>query len=71
MDCQSCGNDAIVNISAKCSDCFGLSAAHIDYDGYVPENIGIGGGDYVEFAYCTTCGQIQGEFPVDLKEAGL
>jgi len=67
VSCQSCGNNTIINVSAKCSDCFGLSAAHIDYDGYVPENIGIGGGDYVEFAYCTTCGQMQGEFPVDVN----
>ena len=29
--------------------------------------MGIGGGDYIEFAYCLDCGQIQKDFPVDLS----
>jgi hypothetical protein len=32
-------------------------------DGYVPDDIGIGSGDYVDFNYCLQCGQIQDEFP--------
>jgi len=39
-----------------------------DYFGYVPRDMGIGGGDYVKFSYCADCGQIQGEFPVKLEE---
>jgi hypothetical protein len=52
-------------ISAKCSD-----QCYIDYNGakqnsYVPENIGLGGGDYIEFDFCLNCGQIQGDFPLE------
>jgi hypothetical protein len=35
-----------------------------DNDGYVPDDLGIGGGDYVEFDMCLTCGQVQGKFPL-------
>jgi hypothetical protein len=32
--------------------------------GYVPCDIGIGKGDYLEFDYCLECGQMQGTFPI-------
>ena len=32
--------------------------------GYVPRDLGIGGGDDVQLAYCLDCGQIQGKFPL-------
>jgi hypothetical protein len=35
-----------------------------DYDGYVPGDMGIGAGDYIEFEFCGDCGQIQGDFPL-------
>jgi hypothetical protein len=37
-------------------------------EGYVPSNMNIGGGDYIEFEYCLDCGQIQGEFPLQQTE---
>lgn len=43
-----------------------MFSAHIDgkrHEGYVASDMGIGGGDYIEFGYCLDCGQIQGEFP--------
>jgi hypothetical protein len=36
----------------------------------VPDNLGIGGSDYMEFSYCLECGQIQDTFPVDDPEWG-
>lgn len=36
----------------------------VDHDGEVPENVGIGSGDYLRFSYCLDCGQIQGTFPI-------
>jgi len=39
-----------------------------DYHGYVPDDIGIGGNDYVKFKYCLNCGQIQGKFPIPESE---
>lgn len=62
--CLSCSSSRIASISAKCSDCFSMRYQLEDYNGYVPDNIGIGGGDYVEFNYCLECGVIQGsQFP--------
>jgi hypothetical protein len=41
----------------------------VEYDGYVPTGIGIGGNDYLEFDYCLNCGQIQDVgFPFLLPE---
>ena len=66
MECQSCKSDNILKVSGKVSDMFfgSLVNAEIEKDGYVPNDIGIGGGDYIEFDYCLKCGQIQGEFPL-------
>lgn len=65
MNCQKCSSKRIMNVTAKCSDTCGFSINGVDSDGYVPKEIGIGGGDYVRFNYCLDCGQIQGKFPVE------
>jgi hypothetical protein len=39
--------------------------------GYVPNDLGIGGGSYIEFSYCLYCGQIQDIFPLDQSELEL
>ena len=63
--CIRCGSERIIEISGKTSDCFNASYAGKEYDGYVPETLGIGeGGDYIEFKHCAYCGQIQGRFPL-------
>lgn len=63
--CKNCLSTRLATISGKCSDCFSLSTDDLDYDGYVPNGIGIGGGDYIELFYCLDCGMIQSdEFPV-------
>ncbi len=59
-----------MSFAAKCSDCFVATYKNgaitiKDYDGYVPYNMGIGGGDYIEAIYCLDCGQIQGKFPIE------
>lgn len=33
-------------------------------DGYVPDDIGVGGGDYLKVIYCADCGQLQGGWPL-------
>jgi hypothetical protein len=40
----------------------------VEHHGYVPRDIGIGGGDYLKMSYCLDCGQIQGEFPLENTE---
>jgi len=43
---------------------FAQDRSGICLNDYAPENVGIGGGDYVDFEYCLDCGQMQGEFPI-------
>lgn len=64
MSCQKCGSNRLAKISGKTSDCFdGIIDGKI-YSGYVPDDMGIGGNNEIEFTYCLECGQIQGEWPV-------
>jgi hypothetical protein len=65
MSCQRCNSDKTLSVSAKCSDLCSVGGQGYEHQGYVPRNIGIGGGDYIDFDYCLECGQIQGEFPLD------
>jgi hypothetical protein len=69
MSCRNsdtCGSDRIATITAKCDDrCTVTFPGLIDSQGYVPRDVGIGGGDYVEFSWCLDCGLIQSEeFPI-------
>lgn len=62
--CITCGSTRIIAISGHCVDCFNAQYGKVDYNGYVPEGIGIGGGDDIELRYCLECGQIQDKFPI-------
>ena len=64
--CQNskCKSDRIISINAKCDDRFCASIDDAENNGYVPYDMNIGGGDYVEFDFCANCGQIQAEFPM-------
>lgn len=67
MPCQKCQSTRIAQASGKCSDMFFIRVGDNELNDYVPYNIGIGGGDYVQFSYCLDCGQIQNtenQFPV-------
>lgn len=64
MSCQNCKSERIMNITGKCSDTCGGDINNVEFEGYVPKNLGIGGGDYIGFSYCLNCGQIQGKFPI-------
>lgn len=65
MPCQRCNSNRVVSISGKCDDRFFASSNGNQYDGYVPYDLGIGGGDNIDFDLCLECGQIQGEFPME------
>ena len=69
MSCQRCKSDRVASIMAKCSDCCGTSIGDYDKSGYVPSDMGVGGGDEVEFNWCLECGQIQGEWPLEKSKA--
>jgi len=63
--CQRCSSVRVANIGGKCSDMCGYSVGDGEaLDGYVPGDMGIGGGDYIEFDFCLDCGQLQGQFPL-------
>lgn len=64
MQCQKCLSTRIASVSAKCSDCFFAEIDNNEHDGYVLDDIGIGGGEYVNFKHCLDCGQIQGIWPL-------
>lgn len=67
VGCQTCKSERIMSVYAKASDLHMVQMVntHQEHDGYLPEDLGIGGGDEVQFTYCLDCGQIQGDFPLD------
>jgi hypothetical protein len=72
MKCQRCKSTRVLALLIKITDAYpylsikGKESEDIDT---LPDDLGIGGGDYVEFKYCLDCGQMQGMFP--LKETEL
>lgn len=64
MACK-CSSTRIMSVSGKCSDmCSVFVSEELQRNDYVPRNLNIGGGDYLEFKVCLDCGTIQGEWPV-------
>lgn len=63
MQCQKCDSNRIAHINAKCSDMCFVHLGDQEHDGYVPRDLGVGGGDYVEIDLCLNCGHVQGEWP--------
>ena len=62
--CQRCSSLRLARILAHCSDMCSVDLAGRHEHGYVPRDLGIGGGDDVQLDYCLDCGQIQGKFPL-------
>lgn len=68
VQCQRCSGHRIARIYGHCSDMCSVDLAGRRYHGYVPRDLGVGGGDAVNFDYCMACGQIQGKFPLPPAE---
>lgn len=66
ISCQSCVSNRIISISSKSSDLNDVQIGSVNHDGYLPDDLGIGGGDYVEFDFCANCGTIRGTWPLPL-----
>ena len=65
MPCRNCASERLSVVSSKTSDRASIEIlGGREHDGYLPDDMGIGGGDYIEFEYCLECGAIQGEFPL-------
>jgi hypothetical protein len=65
MLCKKCNSERVASLLGHCVDRFNIQLDDKEYEGYVPHDLGIGGGDDIEMDYCLDCGQIQGEFPVN------
>lgn len=63
-NCQKCKSTRIVAMYGKVSDRCHASIGDNEHEGYVPNDLGVGGGDDLDFEYCLDCGQIQGDFPM-------
>lgn len=61
---MTCEHKRRAGLTAKCSDLCFVEMGEREHDGYVPDDMGIGGGDYVGFTWCLDCGQIIGKWPV-------
>lgn len=72
MHCQKCNSTRIAEIGGKVSDmCFISLPNNKEHDGYVPDDMGIGCGDYLGFSLCLDCGQVQGNWPLPLSKLEL
>jgi hypothetical protein len=65
MGCQKCKSERVLTVGGKCDDMFYMSMGDQEYDGYIPNNLGIGGDGHIDFDYCLDCGTIQGDFPIE------
>ncbi len=69
MQCDKCGSERVMEVSAKCSNMFSAVICGQNYNGYVLEGVGIDDGeDYIAFYYCLECGQMQGVWPKKTPE---
>lgn len=69
MKCKNCNSDRMMSVQGKSRDLHTVSIDDKSYSGYLPDDLGIGGGDYIEIDYCLNCGTIDGEWP--LPETGM
>ena len=59
-NCDSCNSHRLLDVMAHCSDCCVMNYEGKEHQGYVPDDIGLGGGDDIQFTVCLDCGKIQG-----------
>jgi len=66
MKCQRCKSD-LVFVMAKCDDRCCIQYKDQERVDYAPSDINLGGGDTLDFSYCPHCGQLSGEFPINVN----
>lgn len=61
--CKFCDSEYLLTFGGKVSDQFyyDLPSKSTVYSGYVPEEVGLGGGDYLELTVCLNCNKLQTE----------
>ena len=71
MKCQHCKSKRLAHCGAHCSDLFIIEIGQNKHQGYVPDDLGFGGGrggNNFVITICLDCGQTQGKFPKPLTE---
>lgn len=60
MPCK-CGSVKIIEINGKCGDLFSVKELETGRtrEGYIPSELGLGHGDYINFRLCLSCMTIQ------------
>ena len=66
-NCQTCGSDRILSAKCRCSDINIYNYKNKEIELYESLPV-IGNNSNLDIKYCLSCGQIQGTFPVKLKE---
>ena len=74
MGCSSCSSKRVASVYSHASDLHSVQLTletsdgvrRVEHQGYLPWDLGIGGGDDTQFEFCLDCGQIQGKFPLPL-----
>lgn len=63
--CMRCQSERLVHVNGKTSDLCVVKflKTNDSFEGKVQSDIGIGGGDYIDFDFCLDCGQIQSVWP--------
>lgn len=61
--CQRCGAERVLSVLSHASDRHCVSMNGVELTGYLPFDLGVGGGDDLEIKVCLECGQQQGQFP--------
>jgi hypothetical protein len=68
MTCEKCNSDRMAEINGKCNDMACVSIGEKEHLGYMPDDLGVGGGDYISFRVCLNCGIIDGKWPLPISE---
>ena len=64
MICIACNSKRVASVTGKTGDCCGVCVGNKSSEGHVPDDMNIGGGDFLNFYFCLTCGTIQGLWPL-------
>lgn len=67
--CQRCKSARLCHVLSVAEDKHYVCIGQTEHCDYLPEDLGIGGAQDIEFDYCLDCGQIQHKFP--LSKTGL
>lgn len=64
---ESCSHERTFSLGGKCSDrAYWTWPSGESGDGYVPQGLGLGGGDYIDVEVCIDCAKVIGLSAADV-----